>query len=89
MGDAKRGNPILYKPCNKPENYSSFWKDADSMTWNELAEKYIKAQDKTDWMSKELRDYYDIPFVKRHRRHKMRVNASRVYHKVKQIGGRK
>ena len=87
MDDAKRGNPVLYKPCEKPENYPSFWNDAESMTWNELAEKYMQAQDRTDWMSKELRDYYDIPFVKRHRRHKMRVNVSRVYHKVKQIGG--
>ena len=87
MDDAKRGNPVLYKPCEKPENYLSFWNDAESMNWNELAEKYMQAQNRTDWMSKELRDYYDIPFVKRHRRHKMRVNASRVYHKVKQIGG--
>lgn len=89
MDDAKRGNPVLYKPCDKPENYSAFWNDAESMSWSELAEKYMQAQDKTDWMSKELRDYYDIPFVKRHRRHKMRVNASRVYHKVKRIGGRR
>lgn len=89
MDDAKRGNPVLYKPCDKPENYSAFWNDAESMSWSELAEKYMQAQDKTDWMSKELRDYYDIPFVKRHRRHKMRINAGRVYHKVKRIGGRK
>lgn len=89
MDDAKHGNPVLYKPCDKPENYSAFWNDAESMSWSELAEKYMQAQDKTDWMSKELRDYYDIPFVKRHRRHKMRVNASRVYHKVKRIGGRR
>ena len=89
MDDAKRGNPVLYKPCDKPENYSAFWNDAESMSWSELAENYMQAQDKTDWMSKELRDYYDIPFVKRHRRHKMRVNASRVYHKVKRIGGRR
>ena len=89
MDDAKRGNPVLYKPCDKPENYSAFWNDAENMTWSELAEKYMQAQDGTDWMSKELRDYYDIPFVKRHRRHKIRVNASRVYHKVKRIGGRR
>lgn len=89
MDDAKRGNPVLYKPCDKPENYSAFWNDAESMSWSELAEKYMQAQDKTDWMSKELRDYYDIPFVKRHRRHKMRINAGRVYHKVKRIGGRR
>ena len=88
MDDAKRGNPVLYKPCDKPENYSAFWNDSENMTWSELAEKYMQAQDGTDWMSKELRDYYDIPFVKRHRRHKMRVNASRVYHKVKRIGGK-
>ena len=89
MDDAKRGNAVLYKPCDKPLNYSSFWNDAESMTWNELAERYLPAQDKKDWMSKELRDYYDTPFVKRHRRHKIRVNASRMYHKVKRIGGSK
>ena len=86
MDDAKRDNAVLYKPCDKPDNYASFWNDVESLNWRELSEKYMQAQDKTDWMSKELREYYDIPFVKRHRRHKMRVNIRRVYHKIKHIG---
>lgn len=89
LDDAKRGNLVLYKPCDKPEDYFSFWEDAESMNWRELAEKYLQAQDSKDWMSTELREYYDLPFVKRHRRHKMRVNISRVYHKIKQIGEKK
>ncbi|MEE1172376.1 MAG: Coenzyme F420 hydrogenase/dehydrogenase, beta subunit C-terminal domain [Ruminococcus sp.] len=89
LDDAKRGNLVLYKPCDKPEDYFSFWEDAESMNWRELAEKYMQAQDNIDWMSKELRDYYDIPFIKRHRKHKMKANISRMYHKIKQIGEKK
>lgn len=88
MDDAKRGNAVLYKPCDKPDNYSSFWNDVESMNWRSLAEKYFQAQDKIDVMSKELRKYYEIPFMKRYRRHKIRVKASRVYHKIKSIGGK-
>ena len=89
MDDAKRGNAVLYKPCDKPDNYSAFWNDVESMNWKKLAEKYIQPQDKTDWMSKELREYYDIPFIRRHRRHKMRVNLSKIYHRIKHIGEKK
>lgn len=89
MDDAKRGNPVLYKPCDKPDNYEEFWINAKSMTWDELQKKYIKPQDSTDWMSKELRDYYDIPFVKRHKKHLIKAYGSRVKHKVLRIGGRK
>ena len=86
MDDAKYENPVLYKPCKKPENYFSFWYDVENMLWSELAKKYMQPQDKIDWMSKELREYYDIPFAKRHLRHKIRVNISRAYHKIKHIG---
>ena len=34
MEDAKRGNPVLYKPCDKPEDYSSFWNEAYSFIDN-------------------------------------------------------
>lgn len=89
MEDAKHGNPILYKSSRKPEKYNEFWKDANKMSWGEIAAKYITPQDSKDWVSKELREYYDIPFVKRHRMHKRHMYLSRAYHKLKRIGGKK
>ena len=88
MDDAKRGNPVLYKPCDKPDGYDEFWNDASNMGWDELANKYIKPQDSEDWMNKELRDYYDIPFEKRHRKHYIRLKLGMVYRKLKRIGGK-
>lgn len=89
MEDAKHGNPILYKSSRKPEKYNEFWKDANKMSWGEIAAKYITPQDSKDWVSKELREYYDLPFVKRHRMHKRHMYLSRAYHKLKRIGGKK
>lgn len=82
MEDAKRGNINLYKPSNKPELYEAFWGDAEVMEWNEMKHKYFTEQDSIDWMKKELRDYYSIPFKKRHWKHKLRRTLGRVYHKV-------
>jgi len=59
----------LSRPNAKPSEYDDFWKVAESATWKELCEKYIPQQDTSDWMSREQRDYFEIPFVVRHRRH--------------------
>lgn len=82
MDDAKRGNPVLYKPSDKPENYSDFWIDAKTMDWEKLKDKYIEEQDANEWMNKYLRAYYDIPFVRRHRKHKIRCKISGLLKKI-------
>lgn len=71
--DAKLGNPVLYKPCKKPIEYDSFWKDVYHMDWVDLCDKYINKQDTREWMSKEDRGYYSRPYVKRHRRHILHI----------------
>lgn len=82
MEDAKLGNPILYKPALRADNYESFWKDAQIMDWNELKDKYIQEQNDNDWMSEWLREYYDIPVKKRYYKHMVKCNLSRIYHAV-------
>ena len=89
MEDAKQGNPVLYKPCDKPDDYMDFWNDYQTMSWKSLSEKYIQPQDRNDWMKIEKREYYDIPFVKRYRMHKRHIYINKIYHKLKRIGGRK
>ena len=86
--DAKRKNAVLYKPCDKPDDYCAFWSDEKTMDWSELSNKYFKEQDRSDWMSKELREYYDIPFEERHSKHKFRCNVNEVKRKIKKIGGK-
>jgi len=82
IDDAKRGNAVLSKPCEKPKDYVSFWNDAANMDWNQLKEKYFQEQAQTDWMSKELREYYEIPFIKRYMKHKLVSIIKSVYHKL-------
>lgn len=89
LENAKAGNPVLYKPCDRAKRYDDFWKDAATMNWSELKEKYITPQDTEEWMSKEQRAYYDIPFKKRFRRHQLRRIAGRLYHKGKRMVHRK
>lgn len=83
MENAKQGNAVLYKPCDKPECYENFWKDAEVLSWGELKKKYIPEQDTEEWMSKEMRDYFDIPYVKRHRKHKMQFIFCGIIRKIK------
>lgn len=83
MESAKQGNAVLYKPCEKPDCYEDFWKDSAKMSWGDLQNKYIPEQDAEEWMSKEMREYYNIPFVKRHRRHKIHMIYNSVIRKMK------
>lgn len=88
MDDAKRGNPILYKPCGKPSAYSEFWADAEKMDWDGLKEKYLTELDSSDWMSKERREYFSQPFVKRHNKRRVRRIKRKIKQKLKRLGGK-
>lgn len=69
LEDAKRGNPVLYRPCDKPNCWSEFWKDAENSDWDGLKQKYFTEQDSLDWMDQKLRIYFDQPFIIRHKKH--------------------
>ena len=87
MEEAMNGNPVLYRPNQKPKEYDLFWTDAKTMNWNQLKEKYIPEQDISEWMSEEDRLYYAKPYVKRHRRHLLHCAAWRLLRSIKKIGG--
>ena len=81
--DAKKGNIVLSRPEEKAVNYEAFWVDAQTMNWNELKTKYLKEQDRIDWMDKELRRYYNIPYKKRHLHHVFHVRKKAVLKKFR------
>lgn len=85
LENAKAGNPVLYVPCSKAETYDCFWEDAKRMPWSELAEKYIVEQDTEEWISKEQRDYFDIPFRKRQWKHRLRRIAGASLRRVERL----
>lgn len=86
MDDAKRGNPVLYKPSNKPDDYREFWKDVNQLGWDGLKGKYFIEQDSSDWMSKERREYYNQPFITRHKKHKLKCKKRKIRERLKRFG---
>ena len=86
MDDAKRGNPVLYKPSNKPDDYREFWKDVNQLGWDGLKGKYFIEQDSSDWMSKERREYYNQPFITRHKKHKLKCQKRKIRERLKRFG---
>ena len=86
MEDAKRGNPVLYKPCDKPDDYCEFWKDVNQLGWDGLKGKYFIEQDPSDWMSKERREYYNQPFITRHKKHKLKCKKRKIRERLKRFG---
>lgn len=85
LEDAKVGNPVLYKPCERSEAYESFWQDAETLSWADLKEKYIAGQDTAEWMSKEQRTYFDIPLRKRQWKHRLRRSAGASFRRIKRL----
>lgn len=85
LENAKAGNQVLYKPCDKPAVYESFWQDAITLSWTELKGKYIAEQDTADWMDKEQRAYFDIPFRKRQWKHCLRRIAGASFRRIKRL----
>lgn len=71
--DAKKCNEVLSHPESKPQMAELFWQDSLSMDWSDLSSKYIRPQSPKDPLSSEVRDYYNIPYRKRHRRHILRI----------------
>jgi len=69
--EASVGNLVLSQSLHKPDDYLGFWEKAEVVEWDKLCEEYIPYQNPIDNLNKKLRQYYDIPFVKRHRKHKM------------------
>lgn len=67
--DAVKGNPILQHPTLKPVQYVNFWKDVYLMNWDELQIKYFYNQQPKDILSKNKKDYFEIPYNKRHIKH--------------------
>lgn len=84
INDAVEFNPALYTHPVKPNVTEQFWNDLDMMTWNNIVWKYIGVQiDYSDWMSKEDREYFSIPYKKRHFVHKLRKLKNRLVHWMK------
>lgn len=69
--DASRGNPILTRANEKPNESEAFWKDFNSMQWSELCSHYFPGVDGgKDIFSPERREYYKQPFNNRHPEHR-------------------
>ncbi len=84
MEDAKHGNPILAGPMKRHPQNNEFWADFDVLSWDELMMKYnVKSGMEPDWMSKEDRDYFAIPYKKRQPIHKLRCVKNEVIRKLK------
>ena len=70
FSNAAEGNPVLIHPFKKSHFADAFWEDFPIMSWNELSEKYFPVMPPPkDPISPEDRNYYAIPYIKRHRRH--------------------
>ncbi len=82
MADAKKCNLVLSHPEEKAHNAEAFWEDAKQMDWAELKAKYITPQTYKDPMDPELREYYNIPFIKRHRRHVFHIYKKKILKKI-------
>ncbi len=73
LEDAAKGNPTLSHATPKNCNSDIFWKDIVFMEWDKLIDKYgVNGVPFHDWISKEDREYFDIPYTKRHRIHFIR-----------------
>jgi coenzyme F420-reducing hydrogenase beta subunit len=83
MDDAKKSNIVLSGPELRSANYDAFWQDAKTMEWNELTDKYFFRQKKEDRMNPELREYYSIPYSKRHFRHVFHIYKTKLLRKLR------
>lgn len=71
LEEAKKENPILTNSSLKHERTLEFWHDyAYKMEWDDLCAKYFAdVKEKQDILSMEDREYYAIPYNRRHIRH--------------------
>lgn len=71
LEEAKKGNPILTNSALKHERAHEFWHDYTSeMEWDDLCAKYFAdVGEKQNILSMEDREYYAIPYNRRHARH--------------------
>ena len=84
LADAIKGNPILSHASIKNCNSDLFWNDFVSMEWDKLIDKYgVHGVPANDWISKEDREYFDIPYTKRHRMHFLRCWKSKLIQLLK------
>lgn len=82
--DAMRGNSVLNSPAKCSNDYNSFWNDYSTMSWKELMERYVPpTPESKDPIPPSVREYYAIPYVKRHRKHIINCIKSAIVRKIK------
>ncbi len=82
--DAVRGNPVLTHPAKRPPLREAFWRDHETMSWEQLCATYFPpVQDRSDPIRAVDREYYAKPFVPRHRRHLIHLAKMKVLNKLK------
>ncbi len=70
--DAVRGNPVLQAPVKRSPDYEGFWRDYAILPWNELMKRYTPSTPEVkDTILPADREYYAIPYEKRHGRHRI------------------
>ncbi len=82
IDDAKKCNEVLSHPESKPKIAEQFWQDSLSMDWSDLSAKYISPQCPKDPLTSEVREYYNIPYRKRHRQHILRIYKKKLLKKL-------